>query len=52
LSNDIFISPQKYVAHNLLDNFKMTNCKQVTTPTSFCEEEVKDDGSNKVDPTI
>jgi len=52
LSNGIFISQGKYVGHHLLDNFKMTNCKQVSTPTSLCEEQVKDDGSNQVDPTI
>eukprot|EP01018_Ginkgo_biloba_P027335 Gb_24906 [translate_table: standard] len=51
LNDGIFVSQGKY-AVDLLDKFKMTNCKSVSTPLSLGEKLIKDDDSSKVDPTI
>ncbi|XP_022752308.1 uncharacterized protein LOC111301066 [Durio zibethinus] len=47
----IFICQRKY-ANEILNKFRMENCKQVNTPLAQNEKLIKEDGANKVDGSI
>ncbi|MDF3675368.1 hypothetical protein, partial [Enterobacter hormaechei] len=47
----IFISQEKY-AGQILERFKMQNCKAAPTPTAVGLKLSKEDSSKRVDPTL